>query len=418
MMTSRERVRAAIGHRQPDKVPVDLGSTPSSGISAMAYNKLKASLGIEGGHTRVYDVVQQLAQPEDAALAALGADVLDIGRTFNTSDGDWYDITLPDGSAAQYPKWFRPVARGDGACEVEQDGTVIARMPRQGAFFDQTHFPYLDGYPSDYAGLPAAMGKVLWQALAHSPWDHAADAAFWDDLRAKALHLRATTDKALVIVCGCNLFEWGTFLRRIDNFLMDLLCEPDEVARLLDALMEIHLRGLEKVCRAVGDVADILRFGDDLGMISGPLMSPACYRNLFKRHHTRLNAYVHAHSGMKTLLHSCGSVYRLLPDLIDAGYDIINPVQTNCAEMDPAALKREFGADITFWGGGCDTASVLNKAAPEEVRRHVLERCAIFAPGGGFVFNTVHNILPEVPPRNIVAMFAAVAEFNGRAFAM
>jgi len=412
-MTSRERVLAAIEHCQPDQVPIDLGSNPSSGISAMAYNKLKAALGFTGGHTRVYDVVQQLAQPEDAMLGAFGVDVLDIGRAFNTSDDDWYDITLSDGSAAQYPKWFRPILREDGAREVERDGLTIARQPCQGAFFDQTHFPYLDGYPSDYENLPSAMRTVLWQALAHSPWDHVADATFWDDLRAKALHLRATTDKALMIVCGCNLFEWGTFLRRMDNFLMDILCEPDEVERLLETLTELHLRGLEKVCRAVGDVADILRFGDDLGMISGPLMSPECYRRLFKRYHARLNAYVHAHSGMKTFLHSCGSIYRLLPDLIDAGYDIINPVQTNCAEMDPTALKREFGADITFWGGGCDTASVLNKGTPEDVRRHVLERCAIFAPGGGFVFNTVHNILPEVPPQNVLAMFEAVREFNG-----
>ncbi len=413
-MTSRERILATINRQQPDRLPIDLGSNPSSGISAMGYNKLKAALGITGGHTRIYDVVQQLAQPEEAVLDALGVDVLDIGRAFNTADKDWYDITLADGSTAQYPAWFRPVLRSDGSHEVEQDGLIIARMPCQGAFYDQMHFPYLDGYPSDYANLPAAMRTVLWQALAHSPWDHAADATFWTDLRAKALHLRATTDKALMIVCGCNLFEWGTFLRRMDNFMMDLLCEPEEVERLVEALMELHLRGLEKVCAAVGDVVDILRFGDDLGMISGPLMSPDCYRNLFKRHHTRLNDYVHTHSSMKTFLHSCGSIYRLLPDLIDAGYDIINPVQTNCVEMDPATLKREFGSRITFWGGGCDTASVLNKATPEEVRRHVLERCAIFAPNGGFVFNSIHNILPEVPAQNIIAMFKAVHEFNGR----
>jgi uroporphyrinogen decarboxylase len=412
-MNSRERVLAAIAHRQPDRVPIDLGATPSSGISAMAYNKLKAALGLRGGHTRVYDVVQQLAQPEEAVLEAFGVDVLDIGRAFNAADGDWVDITLADGSAAQYPCWFRPVQRADGSHEVERDGLVIARQPAQGAFFDQMHFPYLDGYPADYAGLPAAMRKVLWQALAHSPWDHASDAHFWEDLRAKAQHLRATTDKALMIVCGCNLFEWGTFLRRIDNFLMDILCEPEEVERLLEALMELHLRGLEQVCAAVGDVADILRFGDDLGMISGPFMSPDCYRRLFKRHHARLNAYVHAHSGMKTFLHSCGSIYKLLPDLIEAGYDVINPVQTNCAEMEPARLKREFGADICFWGGGCDTAAVLNKATPEEVRRHVLERCEILSPGGGFVFNTIHNILPEVPPENVLAAFEAVREFSG-----
>lgn len=414
-MTSRERVLAAINHQQPDKVPVDLGSNPSSGISAMGYGKLKKELGIETGHTRIYDVVQQLAQPEDEVLDKLGCDILDVGRAFNTDDSDWYDINMPDGSVAQYPTWFQPTVYPDGSCEVEKDGIIIARMPaaKEGAFFDQAHFPYMDGYPKDFSGLDDAMGKVLWQALVHSPWDHALDDNFWTDLRSKTLRLRESTDKALMIVCGCNLFEWGSFLRRMDNFLMDVLAEPEETEKLLDALMERHLASLGKVCNAVGDICDILRFGDDLGMTGGLLMPPNTYREMFKPRHAKLNEYVHKNSQMKTFLHSCGSIYRVMPDLIEAGYDIINPVQTNCFEMDPANLKKEFGADITFWGGGCDTASVLNKATPEEVKKHVIERLKIFSPGGGFVFNTIHNILPEVPAKNIVAVFDAVKEFNG-----
>ena len=411
-MNSRERVLAAIGHRQPDRIPVDLGSNPSSGISAIAYNHLKKALGITGGHTRVYDVVQQLAQPEPEVLDALGADVLDIGRTFNTADEDWYDVKLADGSVAQYPVWFRPIRRDDGSFVVEKNGRVIARMPSGGTFFDQTFFPYEEEYPATYEDLPEAMGMVLWQALPHSPWDHAAEDSFWVDLRQRTLKLRRETDKALMVVCGCNLFEWGTFLRRNDNFLMDLIAEPEEAERLLDALMEIHLKGLEKVCKAVGDCCDILRFGDDLGMTSGLFMPPEIYRNLFKPRHARLNQYVHEHSGMKTFLHSCGSIYRILPDLIEAGYDVINPVQTNCFEMEPARLKEQFGKQVAFWGGGCDTASVLNKATPENVRVHVFERCNLFSPGGGFVFNTINNILPEVPAENILAAFGAVKEFN------
>jgi len=291
---------------------------------------------------------------------------------------------------------------------------VVAKMPAGGTFFDETVFPYEAGYPEDFSDLPEQMGRVLWAALAHSPWDRAGQDGFWEELRARALHLRESTDKALMIVCGCNLFEWGTFLRRMDNFLMDIAAEPEEVERVLEALMEVHLGSLEKVCAAVGDVCDILRFGDDLGMVGGPFMRPDDYRRLFKPHHTRLNEFVHANSGMKTFLHSCGSIYRLLPDLIEAGYDVINPVQTNCFEMGPAMLKKEFGREITFWGGGCDTAAILNQATPEEVRRHVLERCEIFAPGGGFVFNTIHNILPEVPAENVLAAFEAVKEFNRR----
>jgi uroporphyrinogen decarboxylase len=213
-----------------------------------------------------------------------------------------------------------------------------------------------------------------------------------------------------MVVCGCNLFEWGTFLRRMDNFMMDVFVDQDNVRKLLAALMEIHIATLEKVCEAVGNVADILRFGDDLGMDSGPFMSPEIYRDIFKPHHTRLNEYVHKNSQMKTFIHSCGSIYKLLPDMIEAGYDIINPVQTNCVNMDPVILKKEFGKDVTFWGGGCDTRHILNNATPQEVKDHVKKRIEILSPGGGFVFNTVHNILPEVPPENIFAMFDAVNE--------
>jgi uroporphyrinogen decarboxylase len=199
----------------------------------------------------------------------------------------------------------------------------------------------------------------------------------------------------------------------MDNFLMDLFIDEANVERLLEVLMESHLATLEKVCAAVGDVCDILRFGDDLGIDSGPFMPPEIYRKLFKPRHTRLCEYVHSHSTMKTFLHSCGSIYKLMPDLIEAGYDVINPVQTNCVDMEPERLKTEFGRDICFWGGGCDTRSVLNRGTPAEVRDHVRERLEILSPGGGFVFNTVHNILPEVPPQNITAMFEAVAEFGG-----
>jgi uroporphyrinogen decarboxylase len=394
-------------------VPVDLGSTPSSGISAIAYFNLKQHLGITEGHTRVYDVVQQIAQPEDAVLDRYEVDVLDIGRTFDTLDEDWYDVMLPQGVPVQFPSWFRPVAQADGSWDVfNREGTRMATMPEGATFFDQTIFPYLEGYPADYRDLPRAMAQVHWAGLAHSPWDHAADPDFWQQLRQRALALRESSDRAILIVCGCNLFEWGTFLRRMDNFLVDLAQDQAGVERLLDALMEQHLNTLENVCRAVGDVVDILRFGDDLGTDNGPFMSPATYRKLFKPRHRILCDYVKKHSQMHTFLHSCGSIYKLMPDLIEAGYEIINPVQINTRDMEPERLKREFGRDVTFWGGGADTRRVLNLATPEEVRDHVRYLIETFAPGGGFVFNTVHNILPDVPPENVVAMFEAVAEYN------
>lgn len=411
-MTSRERVLAAINHKESDRIPIDLGATPSSGISAIAYTNLKKHLGMSSGHTRIYDVVQQLAQPEDKVLDHFGIDVVDIGRTFNEQDAHWYDIQMADGQTAQYPTWFKPVSNDDGSFEAHVNGNVIARMPAGGTFYDQTYFPYLDGYPGNFKDLPETMKMILWAALVHSPWDHANEPNFWDQLRQRTLKLRQNSDRALMVVCGCNLFEWGAFLRRMDNFMMDVFSDQDNVRALLDALMEIHLAALEKVCDSVGDIADILRFGDDLGMDSGPFMSPEIYRDIFKPHYTRLNEYVHKNSQMKTFIHSCGSIYELLPDMIEAGYDILNPVQTNCVNMDPVTLKKEFGKNITFWGGGCDTRHILNNATPQELKCHVKERIEILSPGGGFVFNTVHNILPEVPPQNIVAMFDAISEFG------
>jgi len=412
-MTPRERILSAINHREPDRVPIDLGSTPSSGISAIAYGRLTKHLGMRDGKTRIYDVVQQLAQPQEAILDRFHVDVLDVGRTFNTLDGDWYDVTLSDGSAAQYPQWFHPTATPDGGWKAyAPDGVEIATQLKNMNFFDQSIFPWEDDYPEDFGKLPDAMSKVLWSALVHSPWDNAGQPDFWQRLRENAIALRNRSDRAIMVVVGCNLFEWGTFLRRIDNFLMDLVAEPEQVERLLEALMQVHLKTLEKVCQAVGDVVDICRFGDDLGMDTGPFMAPQTYRSLFKKHHAALCSYVHRHSQMRTFLHSCGSIHALLPDLIEAGFDIINPVQTGCYQMEPERLKKDFGNDITFWGGGCDTRHVLNRGTVQEVKDDVKRRIDILAPGGGFVFNTIHNILSDVPPENIVAMFEAVEEFG------
>jgi len=413
-MTSRERVLAAIDHRTPDRVPVDLGATPSSGISAIAYSNLIKYLKRGDLPVQIYDVVQQLAQPAMMILDSFGVDVLDIGRAFNEKPSDWKRTTLVNGAPAFYPRWFRPVKLQDGSYQTyDDDGkTVLSRMPVGGTFFDQTYFPYVDGYPDDYVNLDKEMSRIMWARDAHSPWDHAGESDFWEKLRAKTLHLRETTDKALMVVCGCNLFEWGTFLRRMDNFLMDLIADPGNVEKLLDALMERHLVTLEKVCSSVGDIVDIIRFGDDLGMTHGPFMEVDTYRQLFKPRHKMLCDYVKTHSRMHTFIHSCGSISLLMPDLIDAGIEIFNPVQTNAYKMEPAFLKKEFGKDCTFWGGGVETAGTLNAGSPEEVREQVLERMGIFSEGGGFVFNTVHNILPDVPPRNIVAMFEAVKEFN------
>ncbi len=415
MNTARQQVLASLSHRQPDGVVVDLGATTSTGISAVAYNNLKRAIGLRAAHTRVFDVVQQLAIVEDELLDRFGVGVASAGRNYDLSDAAWYTAELADGSEAQWPAYCQPALRADGARELSAaDGTVIGQMPAGGMFFDQTHFPYAGGYPRNFAHLRRDMQRVLWGACPRGPWQEASEPHFWPKLRRSAEAVREQ-GRAVVLSVGCNLVEWGMFLRRMDNFLMDVYADPDNVRRLVEALAEVHMATLERAVDEVGDLVDVFRFGDDLGMDRGPLMSPRHYRDLFQPTHQRFCRYVKQHTQAFTCLHSCGSIYPLIPDLIDAGFDCLNPVQTSCRDMDPVRLKREFGRELTFWGGGCDTRRVLNRATPAEVQEHVLERLEILSPGGGFVFCAIHNILPEVPPENIMAMFEAVERFNGGA---
>ncbi len=413
-MTSRERILTALQHKQPDRVPVDIGATPSSGISAIAYTRLVKHLGMDHARTQVYDTVQELARPSEEVLNLFGADALDIHRAFDAEDQDWYPVALADGSAAEYPVWTKVSPQPDGSFHYYgPEGELVGLKPAEGTFYDGTLFPYLSGYPDHFRDIEKDMSRSIWAAMKMSPWHLSDQPGFWKNLRTGVKRLRETSDRALIIGLGCNLFEWGSFLRRMDNFLMDIYLDPVNVERLLDALMQVHMEKLARVCESVGDLVDFAKFGDDLGMDTGPFMEPEVYRTLFKPRHKMLCEFVKHNSNMHTYLHSCGSIYSLIPDLLDAGFEVLNPVQTNAAGMDPAALKREFGKDVTFWGGGIDTRSVLNFGTPQQVKNQVKERLEIFAKEGGYVFNTVHNILPEVPPENIVAMFEAVKEFNG-----
>lgn len=407
-MNSRERILSSIAHIQPDKIPIDLGSATVTGISGIAYNKLKDKLGITTP-TRIFDVVQQLAVVDPDIIDLFGADAVDLNRIF-MDDLDWYTVSLGDGSRAEYPDWYRPEKDSDESLVVRDDkGKVMSRMPKDGRSFDQMIYPWEQGYPDSMNSMSEAFKSVSWMAHSHSKYINI-DA---ETLRSRTKKLRESTDRAIVMSGGAKLLELGFFLRRMDNFLMDLLADPDNLVKLLDKFVDLHLAGLEKKIQAVGDLVDVIRFGDDLGMTSGPLMDLDVFRKYFKPRYKILCDYVRQNSHMKIFLHSCGSIRQYIPDLIEIGFDIINPVQTNCYGMDPKELKNEYGKDITFWGGGVDTASVLPTYTPEKVRRHVLDRCEILSKDGGFVFAPIHNIMPEVPPENVIAAYEAVNEFNG-----
>jgi uroporphyrinogen decarboxylase len=400
-MTPRERVLAALNHIEPDRVPVDLSGHRSSGIAAMAYPKLRKHLGLPAKPVRVYDVIQQLAVVDEDVLDRFGVDCVEMGRGFAQTDDSWKPWVLPDGTDCLIPAWTNMERRGDRWVMLSDSGRVIGHMPDGTLYFEQTYFPLIES--GGEGSLADAFGECMWTGIAAPPGP--VDAA---TLRKGAERFRRSTNRAIIGLFGGNLFETGQFFHRADNFFMLLAGEPQKAHRFLDKLVEIHLANLEKFLAAVGSSIDIILFGDDLGMQTGPMLSPRMYCEFFKPRHQILWRRAKELANVKVMLHCCGGVRELLPHLIEAGLDTINPVQITCAGMNAAELKAEFGRDLTFWGGGCDTRDILTGAQPRQVAEHVKKQVDVLSPGGGFVFQQVHNILANVPPENVVAMLDAV----------
>ncbi len=409
-MTSRERVQAALNHIEPDKFPVDLGGHRSSGISAIAYYRLRRHLGLPQKPIRVYDMVQQLAIIDNDVLDMFRVDTLEMGRGFLLNDDDWKPWVLPDGTACEIPYYINLEKKGVDWLLFDDDGFELGILKKGSLYFEQTQFPLQDrGVESDdFTDLHEMMGKNIWSAVAHPGAHLALDEAGLIEMSERARALRDSTDRAIIGIFGGSMFELPQFLYRMDNYLLATCMCTDKVLQLSEELSQIHLRNLEKWLSAVGPYIDVILFGDDLGGQRGPLISPEVYRELYKPFHKKLWSRAKELADVKVQLHCCGGIYEMLDDLIDAGLDAVNPVQISCRGMDPARLKDEFGDRITFWGGGCDTQRILPMAAPDEVVDNVRHLTTILKPGGGFVFQQVHNILANVPPENIVAMLEAV----------
>jgi len=410
-MTPRERVLAAVNHEAPDRVPIDFSGHRSSGIAAIAYAKLRRALGLEPRPIRVYDPVQQLAIVDEDVLDRFGVDTIELGRGFALADEHWTDWTLPDGTPCQMPTWAAP-QREEGRWVIRSaTGRELAKMPDGAIYFEQAYWPFLED--DDLDRLPEALAENMWCAV-RSPPGPLVDGDDGPQILAEgARGLRERTDRAIIGLFGGNLHEIGQFLYRIDRFLMLLAGDPKRAHEFLDRLVEIHLANLETFLGAVGESIDIILFGDDLGMQNGPQMSTAMYEEFFGPRHGKMWRRAKELADVKVMLHCCGGVRPLLPHLIEAGLDAVNPVQISCAGMDAAGLKRDFGDRLTLWGGGCDTHHVLPLATPDQVREHVRGQIAILQPGGGFVFQQVHNVLADVPPENVIAMFEAAGEFKG-----
>lgn len=409
-MTSRERVLTALNHSEPDRIPVDLGGHRSSGISAIAYHRLREYLGLPEKPIRVYDMVQQLAIVDDDVLDLFGVDTVEMGRGFLLEEDDWKPWTLPDGTPCQIPYYTNLEKKGEDWWIFDKEALPMGILKKGSLYFEQTHYPLMErGIENDhFEDLEEMLGRQMWSAVIHPGAHLEMDPEGLAEMSGRAKSLRESTDRAIIGLFGGNMFEIPQMLYRMDHYLLATGLYPDKVLELSEKLCQIHLKNLEQWLSAVGPYIDVILFGDDLGGQQGSLISPEAYREFYKPFHKVLWNRAKQLAEVKVQLHCCGGIYELLEDLIDAGLDAVNPVQISCRGMDPERLKEDFGDRITFWGGGCDTQRILPLSDPDQVAEHVKEVTAIFSPGGGFVFQQVHNILAHVPPENVVRMMESI----------
>jgi len=387
-MTSKERVMTALVHKEPDRIPFDLGATVDTSIHYMAFNDLVRYLG--KGHLakdkediQFIDIVQSVVQLDSDFIREFKIDARGL---------------VPGGYAT---KWNDVVKReGDDYLLLDSFGAKWFR-PVDGYYFDQKP----DSFPLTGISSEADIEAFSWPDLG-SPE------------RVKGLReIIKGLGEEYAIVLGDptgGIFAQGFRLRGYTNFYLDLAGNPSLAAALMDKLTELKLHYWDKVLDEVGDLVDVVMFEDDLGQQDRTLISPQMYRELVKPRHQRLFSFVKEKTSgsARVLLHSDGSIYDLIPDLIEIGVDILNPIQVSCAKMNTHQLKKEFGSDLVFWGAGVDTQGVLAFGSPAEVRDEVKRRIDDLAAGGGFVFATIHNIQPKVPPENIMAMYETLQEYG------
>ena len=397
-MNSRERVLCAINHQQPDRVPIDVGGTRQSGIAASTYHQLKESLGISST-TRVYDLYQMLADVERPVMERFGADVVGLNRpaiAFNIRNENWKPWQMFDGTPVEVPGGFEPAVEDNGDLLLVDDGEPVARMPKDGFYFDR-----VDKYPGaahvDLDGYEPP--RLTDQEVEH--------------YRAQSEALYQNTDFAIVAPMGppYELF-YGLGTGDFENWMITLASEPDYVSALYEKLVDAWLDNLRRFVDAVGDRVQILQVNDDFGTQHSLFLSVQMYRNQIMPYYKRGLDWVHENTDMKVLLHSDGAIFPLIPSLIETGFDILNPVQTSANGMDALQLNGQFGNQLSFWGGSLDCQKTLPYGTPEEVVREVQEHLRVFAPGGGYVFASVHNIQANVPPENVIAMYDTALAFE------
>lgn len=415
-MTSKEKVRLALAH-QPGPVPVDFGSTGVTGMHVSCVAALRRHYGLASHPVRICEPFQMLGEIEDDLADALGADCTGVGgRTtmFGFANEGWREWRTPWGQVVQVPAGFR--VREDAAGDVylfPQGDTQVppsGHMPKTGYFFDAV----IRQEPIDEARLDPADNCEEFRDFSDDDRRH------WEGQvpRARASS-RAVTGGIGGTGFGDIALVPGLFLkhprgiRDVNEWYISLVERREYVHAIFSRQCEIALRNLAELYRIVGDAIDVLFVcGTDFGTQSSQFCSPATFDDLYAPYYRQVNAWVHAHTPWKTMKHSCGAIRPLLGRMIDVGFDVLNPVQCSASGMEASGLKADFGDRIVFWGGGVDTQHVLPFGTPEEVSAQVTERLKAFSPGGGFVFNTIHNIQARTPTANIVAMVDAIRAFN------
>jgi uroporphyrinogen decarboxylase len=380
-MTPRERLLAAVNHRQPDRVPLDLGGN-QTGIHKFAYEALLEHLGIRDD-VAIMDPVQQLARPCEAVLQRLRIDTRYIAAR----------------SAAGY--------RGEIVIE-ERDGRVWHDLTDE--FGVRWSMPADRPYYMDITHSPLARATI--GEIADYPFPKGDDPSRFAGLREQALMLKRETPYAVVSGISGVVYELCWYMRGLEQWFLDMLTQPDFCAAMLDRTLRFWLDWFRLFLDEVDDLVDVIMIGDDLAGQQGPLFRPDFYRRIVKPRQKQLVEYIRSRTGAKVWYHTCGACAQYIPDLLDNGVQILNPVQISAAGMEPAALKARFGEQIVFWGGAIDAQHILPSASPDTVREHVRRNLAVWKPGGGYVFNNVHNIQAGVPPENVVAMYDAAYEFG------
>ena len=381
-MTSRERLLTALDHREPDRIPYDLGSTQVTGIHVVAYRRLRAHLGLPPVAPRICDVVQGLALPDDDVVGRLGIDVRGL---FPLNSHNWKIETFDAGEYWGF---------------VDEWGMTQHQPKAEGLYFSVVKSPL------DRPDLGVD------DVAAHA-WPDTGDPARIEGLRAQAQAYRDQGHAVMIKGVLAGIFEMSQRVRGMAPLMMDMATDEALAGALLDKMLELKLNFWEMALPRLGDVVDVISEADDYGTQVSQLISPRMFRRLMKPRLAVLFGRIKELApDAKLFFHSCGNVRPLLPDFIELGVDILNPVHVRAAGMDPVELKRDFGRDIVFWGGGVDTQDVLPHGTPAEVRDDVRRNIEALAPGGGFVFNTVHNIQADVPPKNIVAMWEALQDYG------